>query len=99
MCHYFLITLQLSIPRLLPATKPVRELWNALFMSLVKLSAIAIPGVIAYEWLCVDILEYICGNAFLLDLFETPVDTLEVIIKLDAFPVGNNYYWLLESLN
>ena len=42
------------------------------------------------EWLIPDIIEYICGNIVLMALITIPVDTLEVILKLDAFSVAKD---------
>jgi hypothetical protein len=52
--------------------------------------------VTAVEWLVTDIIEYVCSNPVLLLLFAVPVDVLEVIVKLDAFPVAGGHCFLLS---
>ena len=48
------------------------------------------------EWLISDIIEYICGNIVLMALITISVDTLEVILKLDAFPVAGDSCLLMS---
>ena len=48
------------------------------------------------EWLILDIIEYICGNIVLMALITIPVDTLEVILKLDAFLVAEGSCLLMS---
>ena len=54
----------------------------------------SIPGVTAAEWLITDILEYIFSNTFLVSLFVS-FEILEVILKVDAFPVAGGSCLLL----
>ena len=49
------------------------------------------------KWLIPDIIEYICGNIVLMALITIPVDTLEVILKLDAFPVAGNSLMIMRE--
>ena len=48
------------------------------------------------EWLISDIIKYICGNIVLMALITISVDTLEVILKLDAFPVAEGSCLLMS---
>ena len=48
------------------------------------------------EWLIPDIIKYICGNIVLMILIIILVDTLEVILKLDAFPVAEGSCLLMS---
>jgi hypothetical protein len=70
------------LPRLVAPFKHVKQLWKQIFQQSTRYSPINIPNVVAQEWLITDIIEYVCGNAFLLGLFRIPVDTLEVILKV-----------------
>ena len=47
------------------------------------------------EWLITDILELICGNDYLLSFCTEGLEQLEVIIKLDAFPVSGGSCFLM----
>lgn len=80
---------KLSVPRLLPPTKEVKTKWKEELDRIQQLHPItSIPGVKAAEWLITDILEYIYSNSFLITLMVCSPELLEVILKVDAFPVA-----------
>lgn len=84
-----------AIPSLLPSLSRVQSLWNATFQQFVKLAHLEIPGYHAVEWLLSDIIEYVCGNALLFALFEFQ-NELEILLKLDAFPVAAGHCLILS---
>ena len=77
-----------KMPWLLPSSKQVRLKWNEIYTTVVKPKIFSIDKIKVIEWLIPDIIEYICGNIVLMALITVPVDTLEVILKLDAFSVA-----------
>lgn len=85
----------LKVPALLPSLTQVQSLWNATFQQAVKLHPINIPGYHAMEWLITDIIEYVCSTALLFALFEFQHE-LEVLLKLDAFPVAAGHCLILS---
>ena len=48
------------------------------------------------EWLIPNIIEYIYGNIVLIVLITISIDTLEVILKLDAFSVAGGSCLLMS---
>jgi hypothetical protein len=83
------------IPALLPSLDSVKTLWNVTFQQTVKMNRLEIPGYHAVEWLITDIIEYVCSNAILFALFEFHHE-LEVLLKLDAFPVAAGHCLILS---
>ena len=84
------------MPQLLPSSKQVRLKWNEIYATTVKPKIFSIDKIKVVEWLISDIIEYICGNIVLMALITIPVDTLEVILKLDAFPVAKGSCLLMS---
>jgi hypothetical protein len=87
------------VPQLLPSFKAVKAKWKEIIASTMTLSTIAILGIPAAEWLITDILEYIFANEYLVSLCSEGLELVEVIIKLDAFPVaGGNCFLMTLTL-
>lgn len=88
----------INVPQLLPSLVAVKHKWKEIARSAMTLSIIPM-GVPAMQWVITDVLEYICGNEYLLSLCTTSIEVLEVIIKLDAFPVaGGNCFLMTLTL-
>ena len=85
-----------KVPRLLPSSQQVRAKWNEIYAAVVKPKIFSVGKIKVVEWLIPDIIEYICGNIVLMALITVPVDTLEVILKLDAFPVAGGSCLLMS---
>ena len=86
---------ELQVPRLLPSLASVQALWESTWKGMMKVGLIAIEGVNAAEWLLLDIIQYVFRNPFLLALMVNPL-VLEVIVKLDAFPIATGHCLLLS---
>jgi len=77
----------------------VKAKWKEIIASTMTLSMIAILGIVAAERLITDILEYIFANEYLVSLCSEGLELVEVIIKLDAFPVaGGNCFLMTLTL-
>ena len=74
----------------------MRLKWNEIYATIVKPKIFSIDKMKVVEWLIPDIIEYICSNIVLMVLITVPVDTLEVILKLDAFPVAEGSCLLMS---
>jgi hypothetical protein len=88
--------ISLVVPALLAPFEASKALWKTMWQGAVTIGLINIPGVTAAEWKITDIIEYVCGNPVLLGLFAIAVDTLEIIVKADAFPVAGGHCFLLS---
>ena len=84
------------MPQFLPSSKQVRLKWNEIYATTVKPKIFSIDKIKVVEWLISDIIEYICGNIVLMALITISVDTLEVILKLDAFSVAGGSCLLMS---
>lgn len=73
---------KIVIPRMVAPFREVKRMWKSIFQQQTNYTPINIPNVAAKEWLITDIIEYVCGNAFLRSLFVIPVETLEIILKV-----------------
>jgi len=83
------------ISKLLPSSQQVKALWNFILPRTIPYYILPIAGIFAIECLIPNVIEYVYGNPLLYSLLHQPLERLEVIVTLDAFPVGGGHCFLM----